>query len=218
MIGCMMTPFTALRGELPGRWTLLRGQDRLPTCRCHGAALAAGLTSPTASATPDSRSVPDYVLHGAREGQPVMKCPDTIQLSREDGEALRARLAGDALTADDRRVLDHVLQWYFWLLFALQEATVSLKRLRVMLFGEKPKKRQEPPMDPAAAPRDSDGGARGADGAPAQGTRAAASQGRPGHGRRGAQAYRGAQPVECRHETLAAGERCPVCGRGRLYH
>ena len=43
---------------------------------------------------------------------------------------------------NDRRVLDQVLQWYFWLLFALQEATFSLKRLRVMLFGEKPKKRQ----------------------------------------------------------------------------
>ena len=62
--------------------------------------------------------------------QPVMKCPDPVQLSREDGEALRTRLAGDALTADDRRVLDYVLQWYFWLLFALQEATISLKRLR----------------------------------------------------------------------------------------
>jgi transposase len=151
--------------------------------------------------------------------QPVMKCPDSVQLSREDGEALRTRLAGDALTADDRRVLDYVLQWYFWLLFALQEATISLKRLRVMLFGEKPKKRQAPPANPSAAPRDSDGGARGADGAHAQSDRtAAAPQGRLGHGRRGAQAYRGAQPVECRHETLAAGERCPVCGRGRLYH
>jgi transposase len=150
--------------------------------------------------------------------QPVMKCPDTVQLSREDGEALRTRLAGDALTADDRRVLDHVLQWYFWLVFALQEATVSLKRLRMMLFGAKPKKRQAPPADPSAAPRDSDGGAGGVDGASAQGNRAAAApQGRPGHGRWGAQAYRGAQPVECRHETLAVGERCPVCGRGRLY-
>ena len=68
-----------------------------------------------------------------------MKCPEEVTLSREDGEALRQRLAGDALTADDRRVLDQVLQWYFWLLFALQEATFSLKRLRVMLFGEKPK-------------------------------------------------------------------------------
>src|SRR5215831_318199 len=74
-----------------------------------------------------------------------MKCPVKVQLSREDGEALRARLAGDALTADDRRVLDHVLQWYFWLLFALQEATFSLKRLRVLLFGEKSHNRQTSP-------------------------------------------------------------------------
>ena len=51
-----------------------------------------------------------------------MERPDEVHLSREDGEALRTRLAGDALTAADRRVLDQVLQWYFWLLFALQEA------------------------------------------------------------------------------------------------
>ena len=125
-----------------------------------------------------------------------MKCPDKVQLSRADGEALRIRLARDALTADDRHVLDQVLQWYFWLLFALQEATVSLKRLRVMLFGEKPKQRQAPPAGPSAAPRDSDGGASGADGTNAPGDRAAAPKSRPGHGRRGAQAYWGAQPVE----------------------
>jgi hypothetical protein len=150
--------------------------------------------------------------------QPVIKCPDPVQLSREDGEALRTRLAGDALTADDRRVLDYVLQWYFWLLFALQEATFSLKRLRAMLFGEQHKKRQEPPTNPSAAPRDSDGGASGAGGAHAQSDRTPATpEGCLGHGRWGAQVYKGAQHVECRHETLAAGERCPVCGRGRLY-
>lgn len=40
---------------------------------------------------------------------------------------------------------------------------------------------------------------------------------RSGHGRQGAQAYSGAEHVVCSHETLAVGERCPVCGRGRLY-
>ena len=39
--------------------------------------------------------------------------PEEVKLSREDGEALRTRLSGDALTAADRRVLDQVLQWYF---------------------------------------------------------------------------------------------------------
>ena len=46
-----------------------------------------------------------------------MKRPEEVKLSREDGEALRQRLEGDALTADDRRVLGQVLQWYFWLLY-----------------------------------------------------------------------------------------------------
>ena len=56
-------------------------------------------------------------------GQPAMQCPAKLQLSREDGEALRTRLKGDALTAVDRQVLDQVLEWYFWLLLALQGYT-----------------------------------------------------------------------------------------------
>ena len=39
----------------------------------------------------------------------------------------------------------------------------------------------------------------------------------PGHGRRGADAYPGAVCIICRHEELAAGQRCPACGRGTLY-
>jgi transposase len=30
-------------------------------------------------------------------------------------------------------------------------------------------------------------------------------------------AYKGAERVECRHEELAPGQRCPVCGQGTLY-
>jgi transposase len=151
-----------------------------------------------------------------------MKCPEEVKLSREDGEALRQRLAGDTLTAADRRVLDLVLQWYFWLLFALQEATFSLKRLRVMLFGDTPKQRQS-----SSASGSSAGDGVGDVGTPetagrvatAEDHRTEGSRGghRPGHGRQGAAAYPGAERVTCRHETLAVGERCPVCGQGRLY-
>jgi transposase len=154
-----------------------------------------------------------------------MKPPAEVQLSREDGEALRTRLAEDALTAADRRVLDQVLQWYFWLLFALQEATFSLKRLRTLVFGEK---RSKPQTSPPGASSDSSGGPGGASSAPAhavadttQEAKAkrppSAGERRPGHGRQGAETYRGAEHVVCRHETLAVGARCPVCGRGRLY-
>jgi hypothetical protein len=33
----------------------------------------------------------------------------------------------------------------------------------------------------------------------------------------GADAYVGAERVECRHDELAAGQRCPACGQGTLY-
>jgi transposase len=39
----------------------------------------------------------------------------------------------------------------------------------------------------------------------------------PGHGRHGAEMYRTARTVKCRHDELAVGERCPACGRGSLY-
>lgn len=155
-----------------------------------------------------------------------MKCPEEVKLSREDGEALRQRLAGDTLTATDRRVLDLVLQWYFWLLFALQEATFGLKRLRVLLFGEKPHTRKTTPPSGASSNAANGPGGMGSTPAPGvqeatqatdAGRQASAGKRRPGHGRQSAETYRGADHVVCHHESLAAGERCPVCGRGRLY-
>jgi hypothetical protein len=41
-------------------------------------------------------------------------------------------------------VLGKVLTCYFWLLFALREAKLSLKRLKALVFGEKPKKPKPP--------------------------------------------------------------------------
>ena len=152
-----------------------------------------------------------------------MERPDEVHLSRAEGEALRTRLARDALTAADRRVLDQVLQWYFWLLFALQEATFSLKRLRAILFGDKPKQRQSPSSSGSSDGSDGAGDVGAAStavrGATVEDHRSEGSAGghRPGHGRQGAAAYPGAERVTCRHETLAVGERCPVCGQGRLY-
>jgi transposase len=154
-----------------------------------------------------------------------MKRPQEVELSREDGEALMKRLEGNALTAEDRHVLGQILRWYFWLLFTLQEAKLSLKRLRVMLFGAKLTKRHGGAPGESPTTGGSDGGRRvGLLAAGGQTTAADANDHqpspgghRPGHGRQGAEAYVGAERVECRHEALAVGERCPVCGLGRLY-
>jgi hypothetical protein len=144
-------------------------------------------------------------------------------LSRQDGEALLKRLHGDTLSAQDRHVLAQVLRWYFWLRFALQEARCSLKRLRAMVFGDRAKKRTQKLSSGDGAA--SEGGVGGPGTVPAEAPGAQADHTstlpsgarRSGHGRQGAQGYRGAAHVVCHHETLAVGERCPVCGRGRLY-
>lgn len=151
-----------------------------------------------------------------------MKRPEDVQLSREEGEALLARLEANTLTAEDRQVLGKVLTFYFWLLFALREAKLSLKRLKALVFGEKPK----PPKPPSSDGTPSGGNVSGSDpptsASPGGQSAAAASPPEkkpspPGHGRQGAEVYRAAQKVECRHEELAVGERCPACGRGSLY-
>lgn len=134
-----------------------------------------------------------------------MKRPEEVQLSREEGEALWARLEADTLTAEDRRVLGKVVTFSFWVWFALREAKLSVKRLKTLVCGEKPK----PPKPPAA------GGTAGGGSAGKNATPTSASQGEPpsaspllsekpppsGHGRQGAEVYRAAQKVEGRHEA-----------------
>ncbi|MDQ2696728.1 MAG: IS66 family transposase [Pseudomonadota bacterium] len=162
----------------------------------------------------------------------MKKPPTEVQLSREEGEALIQRLEGDRLTGEDRRVLVTLVQWYFWLGFALRETKIGLKRLKAALFGEG--RRRGPPgpgggtTPPGAGggpaggsdPPEPPGQARVAVQDPTAGsapTEETPSRPRQGHGRWAARRYPGATTVVCRHEQLEAGQTCPACGRGRLY-
>ena len=177
---------------------------------------------PALSSVVSGRNPPVRLSNGIGEGERPLKRSEEVTLSREDGEALIARLEADALTAEDRRVLVKILTFSFWLLFALREAKLSLKRLKALVFGEKPKK----PKPPASGGTPSGGSAGGNEpqpravhGGPGPAPASPPEQKPPppGHGRQGAEGYRAAPRVECRHEELAIGERCPACGRGRLY-
>src|SRR5882672_6059439 len=136
-----------------------------------------------------------------------MKQPEDVQLSREEGEALIERIERNALSAEDRRILVKILTFYFWLLFALREAKLSLKRLKALVFGEKPKK----PKPPSSGGTTGGGSAGGSDTqtsasheGPASAPKSPTEQKPPppGHGRQGAEVYRAARTVECRHEEL----------------
>jgi len=164
-----------------------------------------------------------------------MKAPEDLNLSPEQGDALIERLERDACTPEDRQILAQVLRLYFWLIFALQESKLSLKRLRIILFGKPKNSKRRKRVAGADGNPETSGSGEGGEGshgeageavgvASAEPSEAGESKDecgkdstRRGHGRLGAEAYIGAESVECRHEELAPGDRCPFCGYGTLY-
>ena len=168
-----------------------------------------------------------------------MSRPACITLSANEGEAILARLAVYAPSHSDCEILAQVLRLYFWLMLTVEEAKMSMRRLRSMLFG-RGRHAKEPPEPAASTPSSAALGAGDGRGEwalveeDATGTSAVVDEAeagalpiaspskakgghRPGTGRLGAAAYAGAERVECRHEELAVGQRCPVCGQGTLY-
>jgi hypothetical protein len=164
-----------------------------------------------------------------------MTHPESLTLSTEEGEAILARLALYAPSRSDCEILMQVVRWYFWLVFALQETKITVKRLRKLLFGKSLKPSPTPEESSESSQADGDEttpcdvleadageGATPAGEAPPEAPQTPEQvkpKGghRPGTGRLGADAYVGAERIECRHEELAAGQRCPVCGQGTLY-
>src|SRR5439155_9998694 len=119
------------------------------------------------------------------------------------------------------------------------EAILSVKRLRNLLFGSSAQPKGRPESEGEATSSEAPGQAAGEEEAVPvaevgprlettgreAGSGASESEGKPkpqgghraGTGRLGADAYVGAERTECRHEDLAVGQRCPVCGQGTLY-
>jgi hypothetical protein len=164
----------------------------------------------------------------------VKKPVANLTLSAEDGEALMARVHRSNLPRADAETVAWVIRMYFHVAFALQEANISTKRLRTLRFGKNPTRSSWPEESCATSQADGDTAsvravldagleteatanhARPGELQKPEGARAPGGH-RPGTGRLGADAYAGAARVECRHEELSAGQRCPVCGQGTFY-
>jgi hypothetical protein len=152
----------------------------------------------------------------------VNKPAHNVTLSAEEGEALIARVHQSNLSAADAGVVEWVIRMYCWVAFTLQEAKLSVKRLRDVLFGPRrtPKRPPESEASLSSSATLGQGEGRGeptsgaevSSGCEAAGCEASpgASQGevsptptgghRQGTGRLGAEAYVGAERTECRHE------------------
>src|SRR5262245_29914590 len=149
----------------------------------------------------------------------MRRAPEIIDL---DGARLEEvlRRAEPALDAEDFAVVRAVFESYAYLADLVGDKTTSIRRLRQLLFGAptettKSVVGRETRTPDAASPRDAvaETGPAAGDG-DSDGPDAVASK---GHGRNGAEAYRGAVRIEVRHPSLAAGDACPACGQGTVY-
>ena len=144
--------------------------------------------------------------------------PQRLDVHMDEVAAALAR-ARALISAEDHALLSRVVDTLAWVTAEFHLKTVSIDRLRKMIFGASSEKTSDvlsedtvatgvtlesevpaaeaasPPMQDPATPRPK----------------------APGHGRNGAAAYTGATQVSVAHPDLHGGESCPGCTSGKLY-
>src|SRR5262245_123503 len=149
--------------------------------------------------------------------------PEIIEVDSPRLEEVLGR-AEQALTQEDVALIRAVVEAYRYVVDLVDDKNTSIGRLRQLLFGARTEKasavlgrktdmRDAPPASGAAADAASASGEGNIDGSNATDKAPA----RKGHGRNGADAYRGAGRIDVPHAALQAGDPCPACDKGTVY-
>ena len=126
--------------------------------------------------------------------------PKIVELSKDQLEALLHR-AEAALREDDYERIKALAEAYTYLTELVEAKGTTIERLRKLLFGSPTEKTRD-----VVPPTEEDGSVE-----------VEPTPKRKGHGRNGADAYRGAEKIEVPHESLRTGDACPDCTKGKVY-
>lgn len=125
-------------------------------------------------------------------------------------EALLERLQ-PFVQPQDFHLLQQVVATLCLVLEWLQRQSLSLRRLRQMIFGPKTEKSSKLLSKAKDKAADAAAPSAGSDGS------SPPKEKKKGHGRNGVDDYPGAERIAVAHQTLQAGCTCPLCRKGRLY-
>jgi transposase len=134
--------------------------------------------------------------------------PQRIELTVQEVEALIERMQQESLIKPDYPILVAIVRNYFTLAQIHQEKSYTLLRFVNRIFGHRTEKSKEvfksvsPKQEPSPLPSTE---------------REFPKEKQKGHGRNGASAYEGAHNVCVAHACYKAGDRCPLCPKGKLY-
>ncbi len=133
-----------------------------------------------------------------------------IDLSTQELEALVERARQEPLPEEDYRKLKAAVETLEYLTELVGDKDTTIRHLRQLLLPaatEKTKDVLAKAGVEAAKPAEP----------PAPEETPQQDRPRPGHGRNGAEEYRGARQVAVPHQQLQHGNRCPDCGKGNVY-
>jgi transposase len=149
--------------------------------------------------------------------------PEIVEVDNAQLDDVLRRVE-QALDEKDAKLIRAVFQSYAYVSDLVEDKNTSIRRLRKLFFGARTEKTEAvvgrqtekpeaTPQNGAAA--DTELTASEPDvGASNEADTASASQ---GHGRNGADAYRGAERIDVPHPSLSAGDPCPSCRQGTVY-
>jgi transposase len=148
--------------------------------------------------------------------------PQRVEL---DLDELKRIVTQDTLSAADREKLLCAVETLAFLTQALENRNISLARMRKMLFGASTEKTSLVcGQSELAAADDSTAASTETEAlessTAADGETRSEEQAKPkrkGHGRNGADRYRGAQHIPVHHPSLCPGDGCPLCRVGKVY-
>jgi transposase len=130
--------------------------------------------------------------------------PEIATLTTAQLDQLLAELR-PLVPAATYQLIAALLQTLQWITAAFEQKTLSIARLKRMLFGPATETTAkvfppQPGCDPTSGKGSGEPKAK-----------------RKGHGRNGAQDYSGAKRIKVAHPTLKAAQLCPKCLQGKLY-
>ena len=148
-----------------------------------------------------------------RGGQPRAR----LEVSVTELEAILEHAKAGALGERELAVLKTVIWTLDFLTRELEKKSVSIQRLRQLLFGATTETTAQVIQKVLKDGGVGDGAEGMAEDAGATEAKAGAGQKPKGHGRNGAADYEGVRRVRVALESLKPGDTCPQCAKGRVY-
>jgi transposase len=159
----------------------------------------------------------------SRSPLPVAGMRNSPELVEVDGTRLEEvlRRVEQSLDEEDSTLVRAVFRSYAYLAELVEDKNTSIRRLRRLFFGSSTETTEAvvggKAEKPGAAVPPDDGAETGSAAGKGNTDEPIATAASKGHGRNGAEAYRGASRIVVSHPSLTAGDACPACTQGTVY-